>query len=1251
MRLVLLIFLIGSVLALQAQSPFQVDPLTGRGSASLPIYSVQCGDLSDAISLDYYGGGGVKVSDDGGNAGVGWNVSLENSVVRSVRGLPDDYVGPLTGDVNDIRYGWLHGGTPRQVNDFVPTGDLNLTVCTDELNDWNLLNGFGSLVDTEPDLFSVQAPGLQFQFVFGRDKKVKVMPFQNLVVNITRNSTDSLIEKIEVINDVGKKYTFRYRNSVIQQSTKRGSTAPILYFANDFNRYQKALTYNQCWYLASVESPTGGQLTYAYDFVAKSYNYSYVRLVNNTTSNVDTTYVITRRVDSYRIKSVTGCNTRINIDWNGSLVAALTVSDLTYNQSRKYTLLYDLIPGKFNAKIKRPFLKEFNQEVNCNSYPGYKFEYYGVYFSNRKAWIPFGAPDQQDLYGYYDSTAVSGVPDLYISSGDAALDGERFRIAPATNYTLQSGGGRTVNANKSYYGTLKTIVLPSGGKTVITYEPNTYFDAVSATSLPGAGVRVKRINIVGGDPASDVAMRYTYTASKTSSRSSGKWIYAPMFAFTDGAQRVRVADNMAPEERILYFRTQVFTTGQGRTVYEFQLPGSYPETVNGDFNATLSRVARNSGLTGCSVLGNMRTGYYTYPYAPNINYSIERGKIKKKSSYTYDGRLVHQTLYNYVRTSAPTTLVSGIRFERIGDLFQYGKYNLLMTVDNMAYTVADRVVDQSDTTKYLETITTNSYDSYQALSQTSITNSNGEVITSGYAYARNYATTGTDAQSQMINGLVAANRGGTLVEAVQKNGSTVTGGSLTLFGNGFNSRIMPKELLTLGSATGYIPAAVSGTSFVYAPGYYTSGYIDAYAGTGTPTVMRDRSRNIKSVILDYNDLFPVAEVQGCDVSQMVFAGFESGITTGMSTTGTPLVVTTDFWTGRKSVSMSSGASIQQNLVRGAGSYRFSCWVKSAAATSFTVQFYNGTSWISSTVNYSAPLGTWQFVERTIDVSSVGANTSFTFKLASAGAIFVDEVLFYPQTATVLTHTYEPLNGKTSDVDSRGNAVFQEYDGMGRVQFVKNRKKDIATVYNYQYRSSLGTILTSHFTGPAPADIKTNASITLTADAPCVAGVTYSWYIDDIAQPSTSSTLTYTFSQNRDYYVRLNISSTQGTSTSEQVIHPVPVLTTSIAIASGETSTVNCRDSFVRNFTVTVTGCYDPATIVYKWYYYFTDNPNQRFYVAQMSTNTYAMDIPSNRSFRAGCDVVGQCFNGATKVYDTVIDSADKGFVWQVVSPC
>ncbi|MCH5718620.1 hypothetical protein [Niabella hibiscisoli] len=52
----------------------------GRFQFSVPIYTIQVGDMAIPISLDYTGGSGIKTGDIASNVGLGWNLSIGGSV-------------------------------------------------------------------------------------------------------------------------------------------------------------------------------------------------------------------------------------------------------------------------------------------------------------------------------------------------------------------------------------------------------------------------------------------------------------------------------------------------------------------------------------------------------------------------------------------------------------------------------------------------------------------------------------------------------------------------------------------------------------------------------------------------------------------------------------------------------------------------------------------------------------------------------------------------------------------------------------------------------------------------------------------------------------------------------------------------------------------------------------------------------------------------------------------------------------------
>ena len=74
---------------------FPVNLHTGVPNINLPLYTVEEGPLQLPISLSYHAGG-LKVLEPAGWVGAGWTLDAGGVVSRTVKGLPDEYVGPLS---------------------------------------------------------------------------------------------------------------------------------------------------------------------------------------------------------------------------------------------------------------------------------------------------------------------------------------------------------------------------------------------------------------------------------------------------------------------------------------------------------------------------------------------------------------------------------------------------------------------------------------------------------------------------------------------------------------------------------------------------------------------------------------------------------------------------------------------------------------------------------------------------------------------------------------------------------------------------------------------------------------------------------------------------------------------------------------------------------------------------------------------------------------------------------------------------
>lgn len=1267
MKRYLLLFTLFSFELTLAQN-FTADQLTGKAVGNLPIWTVRSGDLSAGIYLSYYSGG-LKMNESERTAGMGWSLVAGGSVSREVRDLPDDLVGAMTGNPKDKRNGWLHGKNSSRIGNFSPSGNLDYSVCTDEVVDFDTLKAFRN-VDTEPDIFSFNAPGLSGQFVFDNGKIIQTIPYQDLKIDLTRRGSDSLINKIVITNNTGVKYTF-----LAGEFTSRESPGSLGFYTRSVNLYNGAkyyyTSYYSSWYLTQIKSPEGGSIAFSYGDSFTTTTPDYKLLIDSVIHVVDTLSAGTYSVTSQLLQTITGSNEIATLTWTGNLLSYVSIKDRTYQSlTKKFSLLYKYVKGSARVptanKVKRAFLVSFGEEINCSSFPGFRFDYYGIShtgFRTDTTEMTFNSGLGQDMFGYYNSVATSLVPDVYIRSGDTGINGERYRIAPATNYSLMGSGSgnRTVSPSKVYYGMLKQVTLPSGGALTYTYEAADYYDSLTNATILGGGARVKSLKRSANDPASDVTTSYKYCSSSNSSISSGQWTYRPMFVtFKITGTAYRVPYNIAPEEAIYYSRVEVSSTGRGKTVYEYQNTGMWGSISGDSFKAALSRIARAS-KSPCLSLGDLKSGYYTYPHAPNTNFDFERGLLTQVTDFRSDGKMVQRKKYTYQRTTLAVAEINAIKLDTLARKFIYSPYSILANLNNFTRTESSYLYDQisSDTTKYLSNRVTYTYNANQMLRKTASVNSNADTLYRVFKYAKDYAGTGTDTQSIMINGLNSGNRHGTLVESQSLTGTQVTGSSLTLYNNNFGkSVIRPGKQLMLGDPAGFAESEVDGTDFVYSANYFPVLFYDAYDSLGRATIIRDQGRSVKSSVLGGRNSYVALDIMNARREHVFFHDFEPYLDVSPEITGS--IINTDSWSGQYSLALTNTTYVQDTVTRGVGKYyRFSCWSNASTTRTLTVSI-NGTS--ALTIAYpdsSGATGKWRYLEGRVDMSSVTAGSDFYFKLTASGSIHVDNVTFYPESSSVLAHAYEPLNGKTADLDSRGVSGFIDYDLLGRVRYLKNMDKDIVQIKDYHYKESTGVLPVSSFTGSKSPNICTSA--TYTANEGCGSGISYSWYVDDDLQGS-ASTLTYSFEENRIYRVTLVASATFGSSSTEVVITPIPVVTSSLS-SSGGSNTFTCTDAtFTRDLSVTLSTCFAAENITFNWYRSFNGTTNLIATTGVDSgggsghsysyTSGYTYSLLSGHNNMVYCIITCTSKNGNTKNDDTVTKTTTtKTFTWSSAGPC
>ena len=75
---------------------YPVDHCTGVPEITIPLYEIDLGELTVPVTLSYHASG-LKPKERSGLAGTGWTLNLEPSVMREIKGIPDE-----------DQYGWFN---------------------------------------------------------------------------------------------------------------------------------------------------------------------------------------------------------------------------------------------------------------------------------------------------------------------------------------------------------------------------------------------------------------------------------------------------------------------------------------------------------------------------------------------------------------------------------------------------------------------------------------------------------------------------------------------------------------------------------------------------------------------------------------------------------------------------------------------------------------------------------------------------------------------------------------------------------------------------------------------------------------------------------------------------------------------------------------------------------------------------------------------------------------------------------------
>ncbi len=972
-----------------------VDNFRGTALCHIPIANLSSGSISTTVGLAY-ATNGVKVKDVEQNAGMGWRVSAGGQISRERRGLPDDCKKDISGN---NRLGWLYNSNGTAIESFTILNTGGSGSCSNANTDLNYLNtNFSDLSDTEPDIFTVSAPGLSVQFAFDKNHLIKTLTRQDLKITYTADGTSGLITYFQIINDQGTKYLFNLTNLSTRRSVGVGNADFSLREANQF---RNGIQSSNEWYLTSMQDISGNTITFNYDSDASFFSGSAV-IVKTGTNDSQSFSESRSTFKLVLIQAQTGLclinyNTK-NLSTERSTVSSILANGVTYDLNYSAIQYYN---SDQLTNYTRLFLRNVTTR-DCNSPIKYDFRYNGEVLDSNKTVIPDSLSQRVDRWGY------------------------------ANNYSSSP----EVNPAYVAAGTLKQVLYSNNGSTTISYEPNEYYNARYSSVVTGGGVRVSKIiNYDGIDSANNVVKQYSYLDPATS-QTSGKILWEIETSLSPYIGASSGQDDLSPDGfSVIYTYVRERLPGYGSKLYQYTTPGTYWDA--GTYSNWAPTLAYHA-VTNCTAYPSVYT--FGYPFAPNPNYDHERGLVKSILTYNESGNKVAEDQYTY--QSATPVVISALKFEESFTSKNYSRYSLLTGADNSLTQIEKKIFD-APSYSTAQTTTTNFYYSsanHNLLTKQESVNSDGSTIREFTKYAKDYdLTAGTTSSTTALYNLQQQNRNLAVEKYTQVERASVNKtikAEILLFkgfdvnvNGGLTTLYMPSSRLTLMSTEGlsdFQASTASGGIFSKDSRYICQENYLLYDNRGILKTSDDNRHKTYTTLTDAR-LFPYAKAVNASATEISYK-----------------------YEGSNELSLPSGTPIGGTIKKQALANRniFSVWLKSSSSGAATVTLTNSSS---QSFTYTFPVDNssskWKYYEISVPLTSM--NDDFNFSLSCNITVTVNNMLFYPDGSELITYEYDPdVRQVTRETNSNGISAYNTYDKYGRLLTKLNQDRDIVLRKTY-----------------------------------------------------------------------------------------------------------------------------------------------------------------------------------------------------------
>lgn len=1114
------------------RSLVSVNHTTGTANVVIPLDKIENGNISVPVSL-VYSNNGIKVDESPGNAGLGWQLVAGGQISRTLRGLPDDVKKNKTGI---SRVGWLYNSNGTKIQNFNIANDNSSATCADEQADLAYINAnFGDFSDTEPDIFTLSAPGLNCQFAFDKDHTIRTIPYQDVEITYEQDPITQLIESFSVINDKGTKYLFsktlkagKAAGNLVTGSHVYLPLDKIVYFRQAYDLFsQGEILYNSDWLLSSITDINGNQVYFNYQDLGTGYSESqfFISSGNETEAGIERgpLYINGRRKSYQKLLSISSGSKSIGFEYNSindesrTLVSSIRVHG---GGSSGYQYLFNYENSYFSSGGLKGYRSRFLMNLTtdqCNSPVNYYFTYENKTTAPSPSGSYFVVTDEYpiDTAYYYPRSDLWGYP--------AHLSMAAF--LPVDTASVKGG-------------MLKQIQYYNGGSTTFTYESNNFYNPVSKQVENGGGVRIRSIaDFDGLDNSRNLVRKFSYT-HPTTGITSGAPVSLPVRGFKSPNKNIGIPKDLSETDHtIMYTHVRESQDDIGSTLYEYAVPATAwsDTTSQGDWFPPRVYAARKD----CAIsLGRLLDTKMQYPFAPETNYDFERGLLKAVTKYDNGGKKVSEAVYQYKR-SFPAVRIDALRFDDNEGVKMYAKYSLIASTSKVISQVTSTIFDVAANTPGQQTITQYIYGGTGHTLPTVIetVNSDGTRTRVNHEYTKDYtAGLGNNTSLQLLQ-QKHINTPYQSYTQVKQLGSSVwktTAANLIKYGafpgvsNGLqgtdNVNILPATSLFIATPDGlndFVPSVNGDPRYIVAESFHN------YDPTGYLRHSSDRQKRVQTTFRDSVTHLPLAVFTNAAPAEVAFSNFN-----GYRAASEVFTISSSNYTniadraGDYALNFGNGVTLTKSVTKRAvvKNYRLTVWIKAQQAGSLTITTSGNQS---LTLPYQAAAESWKYYELKLPVS--GLPEKFSVSVQAPAGVAVDDLLFYPEVAEVTTYQYDPVTRyKTAETNTNGVATYYTNDKFGRTTLVYDQDKQITYRKTFHYEDTDIYLPEPIFYVMIPPGEKDTLYTRTGYDFATsniynvcrLPGVTFSWDYGDGSAPT--STFTHTYLQPGKFDVKLTV---------------------------------------------------------------------------------------------------------------------------------